>query len=113
MAGYTPVRENLILSRGADFVHMYQRDPRDPEFPAGTAAEIVITRNNRTDSEILATWPAEDVSSDAVSFWVQVPSTDVIADRVAYRLIVHYPPAIDGAEQQDFCWFHGTVRRIQ
>lgn len=107
------MRDNLILSRGADFVHIYRRHPSDPEFPAGTTAEIVVTRTNRSDAEILATWPAEDVSSEEISFWVQNTDTDMIPERTAWRLLVHYPPAVDGAELQDFCWYRGTVKREQ
>lgn len=115
MAGYSPVRENLILTRGADFIHIYRKHPSDPDFPAGTTAEIVITKSNAMDAEVLATWPAEDVSADEVSFWVQSVSTDAIPDRPApsWRLLVHYPPPIDGAEIQDWCWYRGTVKREQ
>lgn len=113
MAGYTPVRENLILSRGADFVHIYRKHQSDPEFPAGTTGEIVITSNNRTDSDVLATWPAEDVSADEISFWVQVPDTDAIPDRASYRLLVHYPPQAGGSEFQDFAWYRGSIKREQ
>lgn len=113
MAGYSPVRENLILTRDADFVHIYRRHQSDPEFPPGTTAEIVITRNNRSDSEVLATWPAENVSEDDVSFWVQVADTNPIPDRASWRLLVHYPPMSADAELQDFCWFRGSVKREQ
>ena len=113
MAGYKPVRENLILSRGADFVHMYKKDPKDPAFPDGTTAEIVVTDGTDMDATVLATWLADDVSEEAISFWVQSPDADAIDDRVNYRLLVHYPPPIPDAEQQDFVWFYGSVRRIQ
>lgn len=113
MAGYSPVRENLILSRGADFVHMYRKHLSDPDFPAGTTAEIIITENNRSDSDVLATWPAENVSEDEVSFWVQNPDTDVIPDRASYRLLVHYPPMSAEAELQDFAWYRGSIKREQ
>lgn len=115
MSGYSPVRDALVLSRGADFVHTYRKHPDDPVFPTGTTAEIVITRNNRTDSDVLATWPAEDVSEDAISFWVQTTETDVIPERPtpAWRLIVHYPAPPGASEAQDFVWFRGNVKREQ
>ena len=33
MSGYSPVRDVLVLSRGADFVHTYRKHPDDPVFP--------------------------------------------------------------------------------
>ena len=113
MAGYSPVRDNLILTRDADFVHIYRRHPLDPEFPPGTTAEIVITRNNRTDSEVLATWPAEHVSEDEISFWVQAPAANLVPDRTSWRLLVHYPAMSEQAELQDFAWYRGSVKREQ
>lgn len=113
MSGYSPVRDVLVLSRGADFVHTYRKHPDDPAFPVGTTAEIVITRNNRTDSPILATWPAEDVSEDEISFWVQITETDVVPERTSWRLVVHYPSPPGATEVQDFVWYRGNVKREQ
>jgi hypothetical protein len=111
MAGYKPINDTLTLTRGADFVHEYKRDPSDPEFPPGTTAEIVITESSDLESEVLATWPAEDVSLDSISFWMQVPETELIPNRTWHRLLVHYPPAQIDAEIQDFCWYRGPVKR--
>lgn len=111
MAGYRPINDELQLSRGADFVHTYNRDPEDPEFIPGTTAEIVITESRDLESEVLATWTAEDVSSDAISFWNQVEDTEAIPDRSWHRLLVHYPPATIDAEIQDFVWYRGAVKR--
>ncbi|WP_343466339.1 hypothetical protein AAI421_14390 [Rhodococcus aetherivorans] len=109
---WEPIRETMILSRDADYVRVYERHPDDPVFPEGTTAEIVITRGNRINSEIVATWPAEHVSQDAVSFWVQLEETNLVPDNNAWRrVMVHYPPAVEGGNQQDWCWYAGPVRR--
>ncbi len=111
MAGFAPNREDIELTRGSDFVHIYRKDAKDPEFPDGTTAEIIITKDSKVSSPVIASWPAEDVSGEEIAFWVQNTNTDTIPDRVAYRLMVHYPPVVEGAEIQDTCWFRGNVRR--
>ncbi len=113
MSGYSPIREALVLTRGADYIHRFQKSPTDPEFPAGTTAEIIITRGNSMTSPVLASWQAYDVTADAIEFWIQVPETDAIPDRSNWRLIVHYPSPAPDAEVQDFAWYRGPVKREQ
>ncbi|MCD2099521.1 hypothetical protein QNA24_30195 [Rhodococcus qingshengii] len=113
MAQFEPIRENIKLTRWADWVHIYRKDPRDPDFPVGTTAEVIVTKDDKIGSPILATWPAEDVNTDEISFWVQSEATDVIPDRSVYQLMVHYPPVVDGAEVQDWCWYQGGIRRTR
>ena len=113
MAGYSPIVENMILTRDADYLHIFKRDPSDPPFPANTTAEIVITETRDTDSTVLATWDAEDVSPDEIAFWVQSEDTNEIDARTYYRLLVHYPPSTPGGEPQDWCWYRGQIKREQ
>lgn len=113
MSGYVPIKEDLILSRGGDYAHRYEKDPGDPPFPDGTTAEIVITKDDKTASPILHTWPAEDISSDAIEFWVQADDLDDIPARHHYQLRVHYPPEAPSPEGLDFPWYIGSIKRIQ
>lgn len=113
MAGYEPIREKLELTRWSDWVHIYRKDPSDPAFPAGTTAEVKITKDDKISSPIIASWPAENVSEDEISFWVQSDAADLIPDRSVYQLMVYYPPVVEGAEVQDFCWHKGSVRRTR
>lgn len=113
MAGNKPNEEDMILTRDADFINRYQKKASDPAFPDGTTAEIVITETNDTDSQILATWPAYDVTAGHIDFWVQSELANAIDTRLRYRLMVHYPPSMPGAETQDWCWYKGAVRRDQ
>ncbi|WP_418345287.1 DUF7264 domain-containing protein [Rhodococcus pyridinivorans] len=111
MTDWKPINDEITLTRDADYVRTWQKHPRDPTFPPGTTAELVITRTNSMTAEVLATWPAVDVTSDAISFWVQSEDTNQIPDFAAFRLMVHYPPVVDGAETQDWCWYRGPVKR--
>lgn len=114
MAGNEPIDDPIILTRDADFVHRYERDPADPPFPDGTTAEIVLTKTQDLTSPVLATWPAYDVTADHIDFWVQSEQTNAITERAArYRLMVVYPPTMGGAETQDWCWYRGPVKRSQ
>lgn len=113
MSGYSPIKETLVLTRGADYVHRFQKAAADPDFPEGTTAEIVITRGTSMSAPVLATWPVYDVNPDALEFWVQTVETDAIPDRVNWRLLVHYPAQSPESEVQDFCWMRGTVKREQ
>lgn len=113
MGGHLPIEDPLILSRGADYVNAYEKHPQDPAFPPGTTAAIEITKTSSLTSPILATWPAENVSPTEIDFWVQSELTDLISPPAVYRLMVYYPPAMEGAEQYNFCWYRGPVQRIQ
>jgi hypothetical protein len=110
---WRPIKEELVLTRDSDYVRTRRKHPRDPQFPPGTTAEIVITRTNATDSEEIARWPAADVTAEAISFWVQSEETNQIPAFTSWRLMVRYPPVADGAEAQDWCWYRGTVKRDQ
>lgn len=113
MAGFKPVRENIELTRWADWVHVFRKDAADPVFPVGTTAEVKITKDDKISSPVIASWAAENVSEDEISFWVQSDVADLIPDRVVYQLMVYYPPVVDGAEVQDWCWYKGSVRRTR
>lgn len=113
MSGYEPIKEDLILSRGGDFAHRYKKDSKDPAFPTGTSAEIVITRDSKTDAAVVATWQSYDVTSDYIEFWVQHDELDAIPERYRYRLLVHYPPTPPAEDGLDFPWYIGSIKRIQ
>lgn len=111
MSGYEPIREALILTRGADYVHRYQRSATDPPFPDGTTAEIIVTDSPEVGATVVATWPADTITADHVEFWVQSEDTDLIDDGLTYQLLVHYPPAPPATDTLDFCWYEGQITR--
>lgn len=111
MSGFSPIKEDIVLTRDADFVHRYQVS--DQLLPAGTSAEIVITKNDRDNSPVIATWTSETVTPEFIEFWVHQEDTNPIAARSHYRLMVHYPPVAPSNDVQDFCWFRGNIKREQ
>ncbi|MGN0123760.1 MAG: hypothetical protein ACI38R_11035 [Rhodococcus sp. (in: high G+C Gram-positive bacteria)] len=111
MSEWIPILDTVTLSRDADYVRTWERHPADPAFPPGTTAELVITRTSSKSSPVLARWEAADVTSDAVSFWVQSEQTYEIPPNSWFRLMIYYPPIAEGAETQDWCWYRGPVRR--
>lgn len=113
MSGWSPIKDDIILSRGADWVHKYTKDQSDPAFPAGTTAEVVITGSSDTDAPVIDTWPAENVTTSSIEFVVQSAKTDLIDARSRYRLLVHYPPMAPAVETQDWVWFRGSIKREQ
>ena len=113
MAGFTPIDEPLILTRGADFVHRFEIGPTDEPFPEGTQARIVITKTAASDAPVLATLTADDISGAAIEFWSQSEQVDPIAAPARYRLLVTYPPLPPETRSLDFCWYRGPVQREQ
>lgn len=113
MSGWSPIKDDIILSRGADWVHKFTKDQSDPSFPTGTTAEVIITATADTDAAVIATWPAENVTTSSVQFVIQSTLTDAVEARSRYRLLVHYPPVPPAAETQDFVWFRGSIKREQ
>lgn len=111
MSGFSPIKEDIVLTRDADFVHRYQVS--DQLLPVGTSAEIVITKDAGDRSPVLATWPAETVTPEYIDFWVDFEETNLIAARRHYRLMVHYSAVAPSTEVQDFCWYRGNVKREQ
>lgn len=111
MSGYSPIKDDLTLTRDADWTHRYDKDRSDPAFPAGTTAEVVITKDDKITSPVIATWPAETVSAGYIEFWVQSDETNAIPARYHYRLMVHYPPVAPITDLNDFCWYRGNVKR--
>ena len=109
MAGNEPIKDTLILTRGADFVAAFAKHPSDPEIGAGTTARIEITETADTDAPILHTWNATSVSGDRIEFRIESEQTDDIPDRMRFRLMVRYAdtPALD------HCWRYGSIKRIQ
>ncbi|MCK8675747.1 hypothetical protein M1M07_32200 [Rhodococcus sp. HM1] len=111
MSGYTPIVEPLILTRGADYVHRYNRHPNDPPFPDDTTAEIVITDGSEVGAPVIATWPALEVTADYIEFWVQSEDADLIDEGLTYQLYPHYPVEPPATDTLDFCWYEGQIER--
>ncbi|NIL77586.1 hypothetical protein [Rhodococcus sp. B10] len=111
MSGYDPIVDDLILTRGADWAHRYNKAQSDTAFPTGTTAEIQVTKDDKPGSPVLATWPAESVTDNYIEFWVQSEDLDGVPARYRYRLMVHYPAVAPITDTFDFCWYRGTVRR--
>lgn len=113
MSGWSPIKDDIILTRGADWIHKFTKDQSDPPFPSGTSAEVVLTESSDTDAPVLASWPAENVSPSSIEFVVQSEQTDMVEARTRYRLLVHYPPVPPSTVTQDWVWFRGAIKREQ
>ena len=109
MAGNDPLRDDITLTRGADFVHTYQPAPGDPAIPSGTTARIEITETSDTDAPIVATWAATEVNASMVRFKIESEVADLIEKGFRYRLMVRMPDAPD----LDLCWYYGKINRKQ
>lgn len=107
MAGHEPIKDPLILTLGADFVHRYRKNAADPDIPEGTEARIEVY-DDKNSTDPVATWPASLVDTDAIEFRVESEDTDQIPDRYFYRFYVVFPddPTLD------MCWFHGQIKRV-
>lgn len=109
MSGYRPFKEDITLSRGADFIHRYE--VTDELFPAGTSAEILVSKTSTINSPIVASWPASDLNETYIEFWVQSDVVDLIPARYHYRMLVHYPALPPNVDELDFCWYRGNIKR--
>ena len=111
MAGNDPIVEPLILTRGADFVHDFKIDAKDPDIPDGTAARIEVTKTSKTDAPIIATWT---LTPEARQIRARVEAEDsgddtTIGNQYRYRLLVNLPDA----PTLDHCWLRGPIVRRQ
>lgn len=108
MAGHEPIKDPLILTLGADFVHRYKKNESDPEFPAGTESRIEVY-TSKDSSTPVATWSASLIDTEFIEFRVESEDTDEIPARYHYRLYVVYPdePTLD------MCWCYGDITRKQ
>lgn len=108
MAGHVPVKEALVLTLGADFVHKYQRQATDPVIPVGTTARIELyTSADTTDT--IAVWNAVLVDDPVVHFRIESDLADLIPNRAHYRLYIKFPDT----PTLDMCWMYGDVSRKQ
>lgn len=110
MAGHSPLKDDIILTRGADFVSRYDTLPTDPEIPDGASARIEITADRDSESPIIATWVSDEVTARYIRFRIESDEADLIPARYRYRLMVRYPEV---PEDLDHCWFVGSIRREQ
>lgn len=109
MAGHEPIKENLVLTRGADFVAKFMTASSDPDIPAGTTAKIEITATDKTNAPVIATWGAADVTTNTITFRIESAAADAISAQYRYRLLVSIPDS----PTLDLCWFYGMVLRMQ
>ena len=109
MAGNEPIREDIILTRAADFAHTFKRKTSDPPIPEGTTARIDITDTDDTDAPIITTWTGT-VTTDGARFRVESAATDLSEARWHYRLMITFP---DAPNPLDLCWSRGRIIRQQ
>ncbi|WP_411815562.1 hypothetical protein [Gordonia sp. SND2] len=109
MAGHIPLKDDLVLTRGADFVARYDIATSDPDIPTGTTATIEITETSDTDAVVVATWTADLVASRYVAFRVESDLIDSIESGWRYRLLVSIPDT----PTLEHCWYYGAIKRQQ
>jgi len=111
VSGWSPIKEDIVLSRNGDYGWRHTKDASDPAFPTGTTAELVFYEDDSTDAEEIASWPAEAVTTSYIEFIVQSNETDLIEARTTYQLMVHYPAVPPSVHTQDWPWKRGKVKR--
>ncbi|MGB3602701.1 MAG: hypothetical protein WBA38_04010 [Gordonia sp. (in: high G+C Gram-positive bacteria)] len=109
MSGNQPIKDTLILTRGADYIADFKKHASDPPINSATTARIEFTDGNDTDATILETWDAAEVLPDMIRFRTESETADLIDDRTNYRLIISFPDT----PSLEHCWYFGTVKRIQ
>lgn len=108
MAGNIPIKDDLILTRGADFVARYDVHPDDPDIGGGATARIEITETSDTDSAIVDTWDGV-VSARYIEFRTESEDCDEIPAQFKYRLLVSLPDS----PTLEHCWYFGSIKRKQ
>lgn len=108
MAGNIPIKDDITLTRGADFVASYDKAASDPDIPLAATARIEITAGTDTTEPILTTWTGS-VAANSVSFRTESEDCDDIEAGTHYRLILSYP----GTPTLEHCWYYGRVKRVQ
>lgn len=109
MSGNIPIKDTVILTRGADYVADFKKHPDDPPIHSATSARIEFTDGNDTDAPIHTTWNASEVTTDMIRFRTESEDADLIENGTNYRLIVSFPDT----PTLEHCWYYGTVKRTQ
>ena len=109
MSGNIPIKDDLILTRGADYVADFKKHPDDPPIPSATTARIEITETADTDAPIITTWTAASIASDTIGFRTESENADLIEAGTRYRLLVSFPDT----PTLDHCWYYGSIKRKQ
>lgn len=109
MAGNVPIKEDLTLTRGADFLALFKKLPTDPDIPSGTSARIEITQTNLTSADIEELWEAKAVHTDSIEFRIESEEADLVPSGWRYRLIVSFPDS----PTLEHCWYYGSIKRVQ
>lgn len=105
--GYTPTKKALILSAGADFVHVINA-PAGSTIPTGTTARIAFYASSDTTAPEIASWTGV-VATDRIEWRIESAQADLIENRSKFRLYVTYPET----PTWEVLWFIGDVKRIQ
>lgn len=109
MAGYRPEQDTLVVTRGADFEHVWQLAPGDADIPSGATARIEFTVGSEMNASIVGTWSGT-VGTRTISFRKESSVIEAMADRLRYRLIITLP---DDPDDLDVCLVYGNVHRHQ
>nr|WP_280404972.1 hypothetical protein [Nocardia brasiliensis] len=106
--GRAPIREKLILTLEADFVHTI-RLPTNRTFPTGTTIVLRFYPPGKTNTTQSIGRFSATVYPDRAEWKVESTQIDAIPDRAHYRIYVAYPEV----PPLDHCWFVGDVSRQQ
>lgn len=100
--GYTPIRRDLQLSTGADFI-LDMSLQNGVKWPENTRLYIKL-------STML--WEAEVF--DGTAYWkIESAVTDTVPEKVPYQLFVVYPATVTDQETTDLMWFYGKTKRTR
>lgn len=100
--------EKVLLTAGADFTYRAKCDPGET-IPTGTTAHIGFYPDQNTETAPIATWNATAVTGAYAEWLIQSEQTDLIPDRMFYRIYVVYPET----PTLEHCWYRGKVARKQ
>ena len=105
MAGNLPLKDNLILTRGADFVARYNTNPNDPDIPTTATARIEILKDAKDDTPVTDTWNAASVDARGIDFRIESEQADPIPAGVLLRACT-YQLASQTAMPTSVIWTH-------
>lgn len=98
MIGWTPIYEDIALTRG-DFI--FSRTRSEGPIPPETVIEIAWANG--------VTWPG-DVDGDTVSWRVESPQVAAVPDGTEFVIWVRYPNSATDTTD-DYEWIAGRARR--
>ncbi len=100
MIGWEPLPDNISLTNG-DLIFTRTRD--EGPIPGGTVIEIIWDDG--------PTWPATDITGNAVSWRIEAADHAEVADGQTFTIWVRYQ---NGATEttDDYEWIKGSARRL-